>query len=196
MAKRRHDPFFLLPGSLPPCALVLALVLGCKKPVEMTVEPAPVKDAAVGMTVTTPGWFAGASIPALFTCDGGDKNPQVSWANAPRETKSFLLIADDSDAPNGTFTHWILFDMPVPMNSIPEAEAKGIGTVGKNDFGKTSWSGPCPPAGKGEHRYFFRLYALDIATLGLEDGCSRSDVEKKIDGHVLAKAETMGRYGR
>lgn len=184
-----------LRASVPPWFIFFAAT-ACRKPVEDAPPPAPVVKDAGGMTVTTPGWAVGANIPALFTCDGGDKNPQVNWAGAPRNAKSFLLIVDDPDTPNGTFTHWIIFDMPVPMNSIPAAEAKGIGTVCKNDFGKTKWNGPCPPAGKGEHRYFFRLYALDVETLGLEDGCTRGEVEQKIEGHVLAKAETMGRYGR
>jgi Raf kinase inhibitor-like YbhB/YbcL family protein len=177
--------------------LLLLLALGCKKPDEATPPPPAPKPDTGSMTITTRGWVAGANIPALFTCDGGDKSPQVNWAGAPRESKSFLLIVDDPDAPVGTFTHWVIFDMPYPMNSIPEGDdAKGIGTVAKNDFGKTKWNGPCPPPGKGEHRYFFRLYALDVETLGLEKGCSRGEVEQKMQGHVLAKAETMGRYGR
>ncbi len=173
----------------------VSVLLACKRDPEPAPPSASVVDAGTSMTIATPAWYAGAKIPKQFTCDDEDKNPEVKWARAPKEAKSFLLIVDDPDAPNGTFTHWVIFDMPVPANHVPEGEAQGIGTVAKNDFGKTKWSGPCPPPGK-EHRYFFRVYALDIEKLGLEDGCSRGDVEKKIDGHVVARAETMGTYRR
>jgi Raf kinase inhibitor-like YbhB/YbcL family protein len=177
-------------------ALVLTIALAsCKRePAPASTPSAPVVDAG-GMTVTTPAWYAGGKIPQMFTCDGEDKNPEVKWASPPKGAKSFLLIVDDPDAPSGTFTHWVIFDMPVPANHLPEGDVEGIGTVCKNDFGKTKWNGPCPPKGK-EHRYFFRVYALDVENLGLEDGCSRADVEKKIDRHVLARAETMGTYVR
>lgn len=187
----------LLRASVPPCFLLL---MACKKPDENVPTPnlaKPAIDAGNPMTIETPGWFAGANIPALFTCDGGDKNPEVRWSKIPRDTKSLMLIVDDPDAPGGTFTHWVIFDLPSVVTHIPEGEGDSIkAVVGKNDFGNAKWGGPCPPKGKGEHRYFFRLHALDLETLGLPEGASRVDVEKKIDGHVLAKVETMGRYGR
>jgi Raf kinase inhibitor-like YbhB/YbcL family protein len=177
---------------------VAAALIACKRePGGDGSLPAASKplDAAVTMTVTTPAWLPGQKIPKEFTCDGDDKSPEVKWANVPKEAKSFLLIVDDPDAPSGTFTHWVIFDMPAPANHLPEAEVEGIGTVCKNDFGNTKWNGPCPPKGK-EHRYFFRVYALDVEKLDLEDGCSRGEVERKIDGHVLARAETMGTFLR
>jgi Raf kinase inhibitor-like YbhB/YbcL family protein len=180
--------------------LWIVLLLACKKPEDAAPTPSiakPAVDAGNPMTIETPGWFAGANIPALFTCDGGDKNPQIRWSKVPKETKSYLLIVDDPDAPSGTFTHFVMFDIPAESNNLPEGEAEVMrGTIGKNDFGNAKWNGPCPPKGKGEHRYFFRLHALDIEKLGLAEGASRGEVEKKIDGHVLAKVETMGRYGR
>ncbi len=180
--------------------LALCVLLGCKKPDDAPPSPNLVKpavDAGNPMTIETPGWFPGANIPALFTCDGGDKNPQLRWSKVPKPTKSYLVIVDDPDAPGGTFTHFVMFDIPAEVNNLPEGEASELrGTIGKNDFGNAKWNGPCPPKGKGEHRYFFRLYALDLEKLGLPEGAPRADVEKKIDGHVLARVETMGRYGR
>jgi len=175
--------------------LIVAAIASCKRDPEPLPTPSTPSADAGGMTVTTPAWFPGGKLPKTFTCDGEDRNPEVKWARAPKEAKSFLLIVDDPDAPSGTFTHWVIFDMPVPANHVPEGEAEGIGTVAKNDFGNAKWNGPCPPKAK-EHRYFFRVFALDVEKLGLPDGCSRADVEKKIDGHVLARAETMGTYVR
>lgn len=178
--------------------LAVVAVMGlsaCKKEepaVSSSPSPAPSAPAS-SLTVSTPAWLPGQPIPKEFTCDGEDKSPEVKWTNAPASTKSFALVVDDPDAPGGTFTHWVIFDMPIPSTHVPEA-AQGIGTQAKNDFGNAKWNGPCPPKGKGEHRYFFRLYALDVDALGLPEGASRGDVEKKMDGHVVGKAETMGVY--
>lgn len=177
-------------------ALLIAFtIFGCKKADEEShaaTTPTPTADTGPKLTVTTPAFLPGQKIPVEYTCDGKDVNPEITWSGAPAAAKSFLLIVDDPDAPVGTFTHWVIFDMPAPMNAIPEAAA-GIGTLGKNDFGNAKWNGPCPPKGK-EHRYFFKLFALDVEKLGLSDGVSRADVEKKIDGHVVAKGETMGTF--
>lgn len=182
-------------------ALLACLALfGCKKndePTSTSTSSAPAASPATtpnAMKITTPAFLPGQKIPVEHTCDGADTNPEVGWSGAPKSAKSFLLIVDDPDAPSGTFTHWIIFDMPAPMNNIPAA-ATGIGTQGKNDFGNAKWNGPCPPKGKGDHRYFFKLFALDVEKLGPSDGASRGEVEKKIDGHVVAKAETMGTFG-
>ncbi|MGZ3455165.1 MAG: YbhB/YbcL family Raf kinase inhibitor-like protein [Polyangiales bacterium] len=171
------------------------LVLSCKKEEEPSKPAAPAPDTgASSLAIETPEFFPGQPIPKKYTCDGEDLSPEVKWSKAPPATKSFLLIVDDPDAPTGTFTHWVIFDMPIPSTHVPEA-AKGIGTQALNDFGKAKWNGPCPPPGK-EHRYFFRLYALDLEDLGLADGVKRYEVEKRIDGHVVGKVETMGTYKR
>ena len=149
-------------------------------------------------SITTPSWLPGQRIPVPYTCDGDDVSPEVRWSDPPEGTKSFLLIVDDPDAPGGTFTHWIAFDVRAPSTHVPEGGSaqKDIMTQGRNDFGHAKWNGPCPPKGKGEHRYFFRLFALDVKRLNLEDGATRGQVEKAVDGHVLAKIETMGTYAR
>ena len=109
-----------------------------------------------------------------------------------------MLIVDDPDAPSGTFTHWVLFDIPGTTLSLTEAQKAGggVGVSGKNDFSKTGYGGPCPPRGHGAHRYYFTLSALDTDKLGLAAGASRHQVEAKMRGHVVGTAKLMGKYER
>ena len=129
-------------------------------------------------------------IPAKFTCDGEDINPSLIIEEVPEETKRFTLIVEDPDAPMGTWVHWIVFNIHVTdiieENSVP-------GTQGTNDFRKLEYGGPCPPS--GTHRYFFKLYALD-EKLHLEEGCKKKELEKVMEGHILATAELIGLYTR
>lgn len=136
----------------------------------------------------------GAPIPKRFTCDGDDVSPTLHWAGEPAGTKSFTLIMDDPDAPGGTWNHWLLWEIPANVHSI--LEGGSAGTSGTNDFGRSGYGGPCPPRGKGPHRYFFRLYAVDTASLGLAAGAKRPALEKALRRHVLGEAQYMGRYGR
>jgi len=101
---------------------------------------------------------------------------------------------EDPDAPGGTFTHWLLVDVPAGTASLAQA-SNGVGVAGKNDFGKTGYGGPCPPAGPAHH-YLFHLLALDVASSGLAAGASRGDVDRALAGHVLAKGDLVGTYGR
>ena len=142
--------------------------------------------------------FSGeADIPRRFTCDGDDISPALRWAGEPSGTKSFALIMDDPDAPGGTWNHWLIWDMPASIHSVQEgAEDASVGKSGTNDFGRRGYGGPCPPQGRGSHRYFFRMFALDTATLGLPQGAKRSALEKALRKHVLAEAVYMGRYER
>lgn len=149
--------------------------------------------------LSSTSFAAGASIAKRFTCDGQDDSPELHWSEAPAGTKSFALIADDPDAPVGTWVHWVLFNLPPETRALPESVPKtpslpSKARQGKNDFGKIGYGGPCPPPGK-PHRYFFKLYALD-AVLALEAGVTKADVESAMKGHILAQAELMGRYGR
>lgn len=141
----------------------------------------------------------GGEIPRKFTCDGSDVSPQLSWSSPPAKAVSLALISDDPDAPVGTWTHWVVFDMPPQASQLPEDvpkadEVPGGGYQGRNDFRKIGYGGPCPPAGK-VHRYFFKLYALD-AKLNLKAGATKSEVDKAMQGHILATAELMGTYKR
>jgi Raf kinase inhibitor-like YbhB/YbcL family protein len=143
----------------------------------------------------SPAFSEGAEIPRRHTCDGDNLSPRLTWHDVPTGTQSFALIVDDPDAPSGTFTHWVLFDIPAGLTELLEA-ATGAGRTGRNDFGKKGYGGPCPPKGHGSHRYVFKLSALDVETLGLPDGTSRSSVEAAVKGHSLATAQLVGRYER
>ena len=151
------------------------------------------------MVLETKSFPKGADIPRKLTCDGGDVSPQLAWSSAPAETQSFALIADDPDAPSGTFTHWIAYDIPASTHELPEGAGKSEklpdgGAQGRNDFRKTGYGGPCPPPGK-PHRYFFKLFALN-SKLNLKSGISRRELEQAMSGHVIAQAEVMGKYAR
>lgn len=157
------------------------------------------KMTAMCIDVSSHAFKHGERIPAIYTCDGRDISPSLSWCGAPGEVKSYALIMDDPDAPGGTFTHWVVYDMSYKLAVLPENIPKGDkflhGLQGKTSFDRAGYGGPCPPAGK-PHRYFFKMYALDVATLGLPEGAPRQDVEKAMQGHILAKGEIIGTYGR
>lgn len=153
----------------------------------------------MAFAITSASFPNSGEIPKKFTCDGADVSPELSWTEPPRATQSFVLIADDPDAPSGTWTHWVLFDLPSATSSLPESVSKvdelpGGERQGRNDFHKIGYNGPCPPPGK-PHRYFYRFYALD-RKLDLKPGSSRQEVEQAMAGHILGQAEWMGKYQR
>ncbi|MHA1578490.1 MAG: YbhB/YbcL family Raf kinase inhibitor-like protein [Candidatus Freyarchaeota archaeon] len=131
-------------------------------------------------------------IPSRFTCDGEDISPHLEWSEAPEGTKSFALIVDDPDAPMGTWVHWLVCDIPptvteIPRNSVPEG-ARQV----RNDFGKLDYGGPCPPS--GTHRYFFKLYALNVEKL--ENVKEKNEFYRRVEEHKIGEAVLMGRYKR
>jgi Raf kinase inhibitor-like YbhB/YbcL family protein len=131
------------------------------------------------------------AIPSRFTCDGEDVCPQLHWEDVPGGTRSFALSVTDPDAPGGTFIHWLIHDIPKGVRSIGPEELP-IGTKHtKNDFGTERYGGPCPPS--GTHRYYFRLYALDIDHLR---DINKGNFFKLVEERALAKAELMGTYRR
>jgi len=142
------------------------------------------------MNVTSPSFVNKEMIPKKFTADGADVNPQLDLAGIPDGAKSLVLIMDDPDAPRGTWVHWVVYDIPVAAkieeNSVP-------GTQGTNSANKTKYHGPAPPS--GTHRYFFKVYALDTK-LDLAGGKTKAEVEKAMQGHILAQAELIGLYTR
>jgi Raf kinase inhibitor-like YbhB/YbcL family protein len=153
----------------------------------------------MGFAISSSSFPNGGEIPKKFTCDGAEVSPELTWSDSPAETKAFALIADDPDAPAGTWTHWVIFDLPANTTSLPENVARidqlpSGGRQGRNDFRKIGYGGPCPPPGKS-HRYFFKLYALDVV-LDLKPSASKQELEKAMQGHTLGKAEWMGRYQR
>lgn len=148
--------------------------------------------------VTSPAFEEGGMIPRQYTCDGEDISPALDWRSVPEGTRSIALIADDPDAPIGTFVHWVLYGLPADAEGLPENIARERelprgARQGVNDFGKIGYGGPCPP--RGTHRYFFKVYALDTA-LNLPPGESKARLLKAMEGHILAQGQTMGRYRR
>jgi len=139
----------------------------------------------------------GANIPKQHTCEGADVSPALEWSGEPAETASFTLIMDDPDAPAGTWNHWLLFDIPATAHSLAQGYKPGqLGVSGTSDFGRPGYGGPCPPKGHGPHRYFFRLYAVRAAALGLKPGARRAEIDHALRGQVLAETQYVGRYER
>jgi Raf kinase inhibitor-like YbhB/YbcL family protein len=142
------------------------------------------------LSVSSPAFENNKLIPSKYTCDGDNVNPPLTIEGVPDGTKSLVLIVDDPDATIGTFDHWVVWNIP-PTNKIEENTV--LGTEGVNDYRKHSYDGPCPPW--GTHRYFFKVYALDTK-LDLSPNSRKKDVEKAMQGHVLAKGELIGLYRR
>lgn len=155
--------------------------------------------ATATLTVTSTAFGDGEPIPRHFTGDGMDVTPPLAWTDPPPETKSFALICDDPDAPGRTWVHWVLYDIPRNVRSLPEALAADPDLddgshQGANDFGYVGYGGPAPPRGT-PHRYFFKVYALDCE-LGLPAGAKKAEVVAAMEGHVLAEGQIMGTYRR
>ncbi len=151
----------------------------------------------------------GGMIPKTFTCNGLDHSPPLAWSGVPDSARSLVLICDDPDAPAGTWSHWVAFNLPIQLKGLkeavpademmpgafmqgsPPAGEKLEARQGKNDFGKVGYGGPCPPS--GTHRYFFRLYALN-SKLTLDSSATRAQVLTAIEGCILAEGRLMGKY--
>ncbi len=187
MGSGRLLRWFWLTSLLFLCACTLA---------SPTPSPSPVTaQLALSSSAIAPG----ATIPREHTCDGADRSPPLAWAEPPPDTASLALLVEDPDAPGGTFTHWLLYELPAhtrslvagipPLDTLPEGARQG-----RNDFGTVGYRGPCPPPGR-THRYIFRLYALDRPT-GLAPGATRNQFLQVIKGHVLATGELVGFYSR
>ena len=149
--------------------------------------------------LTSSAFKQNQSIAKDYTCYGSDTSVPLGWKGAPERTKSFALIADDPDAPRGTWVHWVLYDLPSDVQDLPagighEDSLKIGGKQGKNDFGKIGYGGPCPPRGPA-HRYHFKLYALDQTT-GLKSKATKQQLLDAIKGHVLAETQLIGNYKR
>jgi Raf kinase inhibitor-like YbhB/YbcL family protein len=147
--------------------------------------------------IFSPAFAEGEWIPPLHSCQGADISPSLEWSDEPTETRSFALILEDPDAPGGTWTHWLLWDIPAKIHNLAQAFKPGtLGISGRNDFQRPGYGGPCPPKGHGAHRYFFKLYALDLPSLGLPEGSTLRDLEHAAKDHVLAQTQYMGRFER
>ncbi|MDH5637926.1 MAG: YbhB/YbcL family Raf kinase inhibitor-like protein [Nitrospinota bacterium] len=175
-------------------ALFSIIALGCGT----SSNPDDVPDLNTNPTLIVEGFPNGGAIPQRHTCDGEDSSPAIEMKFISDAAQSLVLIVDDPDAPMGTWNHWILYDLPPNTTTLPEKYAPPSNVkTGANDFGRSIYSGPCPPAG-APHRYFFRLYALSVDTLGLLAGATRAQVDSAMEGRVIAEypLEYMGTYGR
>ena len=143
------------------------------------------------MKLTSAAFAHNESIPSKYTCDGTDINPPLAIEGVPAGAASLALIMDDPDAPVGTWDHWIVWNIPPQTTLIGEKSVPGV--QGKNGWGRSDYGGPCPP--KGTHRYFFKLYALDIKP-DLKAGAPKAALEKAMQGHILAQTELIGLYQR
>lgn len=154
----------------------------------------------MSLTIASPSFSAGGSIPAEYTCEGRDISPALSWSGVPAAAKSLALIVDDPDAPDPAapkrvWVHWVLYNIPAAATGLPEGvEPSSLpdGTQeGKNDWNRTGYGGPCPPIGR--HRYFFKLYALDTTLSGLHHP-TKAELVQAMEGHVLGHTEMIGTY--
>lgn len=144
------------------------------------------------MDIHSPAFENMSAIPSQYTCEGYNLSPPLVFTDIPPKAKSLVLIVDDPDAPRGVFDHWIAWNIPATTHEIPEGGK--VPMEGTNHFSKTKYDGPCPPPGK-PHRYFFKLYAIDIL-LDLPKGASKEQVLEKIQGHIIGRAELVGTYKR
>ena len=146
--------------------------------------------------LTSPVLQVGQPFPKKYTCDGDNISPPLTWADAPSNTQSFALILDDPDAPKGTFTHWVLYNLPGSLNQLPEnfSNSSQDAMQGVNSYQHTAYDGPCPPA-KATHTYHFRLYALD-QRLDLTAHATRDRVLARMQGHVITDTELTSTYSR
>jgi Raf kinase inhibitor-like YbhB/YbcL family protein len=156
----------------------------------------------MSLIISSTAFAPEGAIPSRYTCDGEDLSPPLTWAGVPAGTKSLALIVDDPDAPDPaaprmTWVHWVLYNLPAESTGLPEAAAPASlpsGTrEGVNDWKRTGYGGPCPPAGR--HRYFHKLYALDVVLPDLGQP-TKAKLEKAMEGHVIGRAQLMGTYRR
>lgn len=191
------------------CLVVfLVLICGCTAPVPSSPDlpasaattsiPAQVSTASEDFTLTVDSVTPGATLPQEFTCTGSSRTPGVSWVNVPSGTKSFVLILDDPDAASGTFTHWLIYNIPPDAMSIdpgqPDGKVLSDGAqIGMNSADSRGYYPPCPPPGKA-HRYIFRLYAVDMIIS--QPTADRASIDWALSGHTLGKSQVVTTFKR
>jgi Raf kinase inhibitor-like YbhB/YbcL family protein len=182
-------------GMIVPVMIFLCACGGSPQDIA-TVPKEETEGAKMAINVTSTAFEEGGAIPPRYTCDGLDISPPLSWSSLPDGAQSLALIADDPDAPSGTFVHWVLYNLPPDtlrlLEDVPKQETLPSGAVqGLNGAGRIGYRGPCPPS--GTHRYFFKIYALDTE-LDLEPGATKEDLVSVMEEHVLAEGRLMGTY--
>lgn len=174
---------------------LFALALGSLFFAGCSDEPKSANEKNMKLQVTSTAFSEGQAIPQKYTCSGDDISPPLAWTQPPAGAKSIALMVEDVDAPGGTFTHWVLFNLPPDMVALGENIAKtetlsSGARQGANDFKKTGYSGPCPPPGK-PHRYYFKIYALDTQ-LDLPPNTTGKNLAAAMNDHVIAEGQLMG----
>ncbi len=160
----------------------------------------PNAEGQMTLSITSPAFNDGHTIPARYTCQGEDISPALQWEGVPAQARSLVLIVDDPDAPDPrapkmTWVHWVLYNMPPTTTSLPEGAASDSlpagSEEGRNDWKRPGYGGPCPPIGR--HRYFFKLYAIDTVLEGLRQP-TKAQVESAMQGHIIGQAQLVGTY--
>ena len=190
--KSRREGLILLARSV--CLCLFGCLCSCRQSAETDLGAIP-----MNIELTSTAFQEGEGIPKQYTGDGGDLSPPLRWNDSPSGTKSLALICEDPDAPRGTFTHWLLFNLPAGLRELAEGVApeptRGDGSAqGTNDFRKIGYGGPAPPPGK-PHRYVFTVYALDDRP-DVKPGATKDQVLSAMKGHILGRGQLTGKYDR
>jgi Raf kinase inhibitor-like YbhB/YbcL family protein len=160
--------------------------------------PSPMPPSSTSLQVASASFKEGQLIPRQYTCDGVNISPPLEWSGVPKSAKTIALVADDPDAPGGTWVHWVFYNLPAAniglVENLPADESlKAGGFQGKNDFGKIGYGGPCPPS--GTHHYYFKVYAVD-SKLSLKAGATKAELLKAMEGHIVGQGQLVGTYAR
>ncbi len=188
-------------GFLIIAAALFFIFYQTKQPIMQATPTNDASKATSTFSLTSPAITEGGLIPSQYTCDGENKNPELQISGVPEWTRSLVLLMEDPDIPNfvkermgiDVFDHWVLFNIPATTTHLAEGDQAAGGALGKNSSGKNTYTGPCPP--DREHRYFWKLFALDVV-LELEEGATKAEVEKAMHGHILQQTELLSRYAR
>lgn len=172
--------------------LCFSAVESCGADSANTATASTIHRLVMAFTLTSSAFQDGELIPRQYTCDGDDLAPPLAWSKAPEGTRSFALVMEDPDAPHGTFTHWLLYDIAATATELGDPSD---GTALPNSFGRAAYGGPCPPPGHGPHRYVFTLHAIDVPALDIH-GRTRASLDRALRTHTLATARLTGRYER
>jgi Raf kinase inhibitor-like YbhB/YbcL family protein len=152
-------------------------------------------EAPMTVTLRSPAFGDGDTIPRVHTCDGEDVSPPLEWSGVPSDAAELALVVEDPDAPGGTFVHWVLWGLDAGQPGLGQGQVPAGAREGRNDFGRIGWGGPCPPRGSDPHRYVFTLLALSDP-LTVEAGASADTVKRAAEGEALAEGRLTARYGR
>jgi Raf kinase inhibitor-like YbhB/YbcL family protein len=175
--------------ALPALGLALA---GCGGGDRVSGPPPAAPDR---ITVTSPAFRDGGTIPKRYSCDGEQVSPPLRWSGVPPDGRELALLVEDPDASGGTFVHWVLFKLPPSLNGLAEGKVPNGARQGENSAGKSAWAGPCPPGGDAPHHYEFTLYALRTP-LDQPDGAAADAVRSAVAHSALARGQLVGRFGR